>query len=488
MKSTVNEYGTVEIKLFSKYAIIDKSGLQISVRSYLGNEYFDQTINSLLLSESNSIEVADPITITLIKAPSDSYVIDKANIQSTVYSDEQYRWTHLPYVLEGLVMLKCPNCDAFQSEKGLLVFKTNANFVLFVLIDTNNELFMEQLIQDGFKKIQKYAFANHNEKSIKFTILAKICNFNDLISIDGSDTIFNNIAIIVGKCSHRGGMGDIVNELSYSEAIGVSDAKRSWAEGKCGIVMTNSENDILSFGVLNEIWSEKINVSGIGIDKRPFDIKINNNKESREVSYGLNKKLKYELALTVNPWPGVFNETNLIKIIARYCMCNSMNYSIQIKQQDSGFYTSVRPFSFQPWYPEESLTSEHIQIKIEGFEWSLGSIDINELGTTELLVNDANNNFKVIHVEVKLASSDEDCYISVIIWESTSDNSPMKIINHTEETIIIKQLYQLNDNLKISKFENSKRGSVKSEKIKTNKLTESCSEQIIKILPKNFSI
>jgi hypothetical protein len=45
----------------------------------------------------------------------------------------------------------------------------------------------------------------------------------------------------------------------------------------------------------------------------------------------------------------------------------------------------------------------------------------------------------VIHVEVKLADDDEDCYIAVIIWKCTIDNAGMLIENETDMPIVVQQ-------------------------------------------------
>ena len=101
LRSVVNNYGSIELKLYTKYAVIDKTGLHIHVRSFQGNEKQDQVVNSLLIpADKVPIVEHNPASICkLMKSPRSSYVFENSSVGGKVYADENHYWTHLPSAL-----------------------------------------------------------------------------------------------------------------------------------------------------------------------------------------------------------------------------------------------------------------------------------------------------------------------------------------------------------------------------------------------------
>merc|ERR1711871_592936 len=224
------------------------------------------------------------------------------------------------------------------------------------------------------------------------------------------------------------------------------DAKSSWALGMCGLTTTYTDNDKLCFGVHGEIWSQELSLAGIGLEKRPFEIKNTSNVSDKRLT-------NYELAYSVTSWPGLFKETSVVKIMPRYCIVNCMDLPLEIRQVVMGAKNpyskpmTLLPYTAEPWHPEDTQKNPSVQVKIKDFEWSLGTIDINEIGNCELLITNSEGRLLVAHVDVKLASGDDDCFISVIIWESTLENSSMKVKNDTNLAIHIRQVQVADDYL-----------------------------------------
>lgn len=125
MKWVLNQYGTVEIRLYSRYAIIDKTGdLHMSVRSFQGSDKTEQVVNSLLSLESKApLKPQNLETLSILRSPQPSYAFVTSRLGSPVYIDELHTWTHLPNALSGIGLLMCFNEDSTQTGKDVVQFQ-----------------------------------------------------------------------------------------------------------------------------------------------------------------------------------------------------------------------------------------------------------------------------------------------------------------------------------------------------------------------------
>jgi hypothetical protein len=169
-------------------------------------------------------------------------------------------------------------------------------------------------------------------------------------------------------------MDDVIDELRSNtdrENV-ILDNRQVWLEpgGQSGCFLLNLKNDKLHFGC-NDSWSPEMALTGIGFDKRPFEITCKN------------PKAFYELCLCNRPLPGAFKQTSLVKVFPRFMLLNCMADEMYICQV--GFESSLtllEPFSALPWHRTNGSSSANIKFRhrLHG-DWSIGSIDINEIGS-----------------------------------------------------------------------------------------------------------
>jgi hypothetical protein len=77
-----------------------------------------------------------------------------------------------------------------------------------------------------------------------------------------------------------------------------------------------------------------------------------------------------------------------------------------------------------------------VYLKTSSSEWSIGAIDLNEIGSYDILLPTAGMGLpEVLHVDVMLSpASDLSCYISVVIWKPLMTNrisAPVRVVNST---------------------------------------------------------
>jgi hypothetical protein len=86
-----------------------------------------------------------------------------------------------------------------------------------------------------------------------------------------------------------------------------------------------------------------------------------------------------------------------------------------------------------------------VQVRCRSSFWSLGSVDLNEIGTSMIHLprkDDSPEGEKgiILHVEVKVAAPQERCSVVIVIWKSTIESSTdMRISNDTDVTITVMQ-------------------------------------------------
>ncbi len=100
------------------------------------------------------------------------------------------------------------------------------------------------------------------------------------------------------------------------------------------------------------------------------------------------------------------------------------------------------------WHKAESDKGTKVQIKTNSTIWSYGCVDINEIGSTVLMLPAVEGNglkgstmeHIVIHVEVKFAEKNENCAVTVIIWrEILNTATAFSICNNSSYPVVFQQ-------------------------------------------------
>lgn len=136
-------------------------------------------------------------------------------------------------------------------------------------------------------------------------------------------------------------------------------------------------DDLVSIGInRGTIWSEDINI----------DVKFNHsNKNSFEIE-DRTCKISYQLSYCTKYLPGLYSESQLLIVMPRYCILNCVDEALYISQKGSEKYSEFKPYDANGWHKLDSSLGTVVQFRIESSVWSLGAIDINEVGASILFL------------------------------------------------------------------------------------------------------
>lgn len=143
-----------------------------------------------------------------------------------------------------------------------------------------------------------------------------------------------------------------------------------------------------------------------------------------------------------------------------------MDENVYFTQKSSKSMCEYQPYSPSAWHKLDSIRGTSVHIRTQSTIWSLGSIDLNELGTSVIHIPhksyDANISIGpsekdslsvfggvvggsytggiVIQVEVKIAESSDNCSVVVIIKRETAAvKTAMLIQNDAEVPVTVRQ-------------------------------------------------
>jgi len=88
----------------------------------------------------------------------------------------------------------------------------------------------------------------------------------------------------------------------------------------------------------------------------------------------------------------------------RFCIINCLDEAVELRQTDTRETLFVEPFHSEGWHKTEASGSSTVQLRTQSSLWSYGSIDVNEIGGSILLLpnvsSSSNLRLIVVHVEV----------------------------------------------------------------------------------------
>ena len=152
---------------------------------------------------------------------------------------------------------------------------------------------------------------------------------------------------------------------------------------------------------------------------------------------------------------------------------NCLDEPVMVVQKGSKDVLEIAPYQGEGWHKSRASSGTSVQIRSASSMWSLGSIDLNEVGRSILHLprrsaaspreDASNSNVKkdmkkhgnegkiengagngdgplIILVEVKIAEPTENCSLVVVIWQATIESSTMFAIrNDSDVQVTVKQ-------------------------------------------------
>ena len=191
---------------------------------------------------------------------------------------------------------------------------------------------------------------------------------------------------------------------------------------------------------------------------------VENTKVAIEVS---TPETTHQLAYSISHLDGDYDETMLVTVTHKFRVLNAGGSPVFVRSANaatSAEACELRPNQFTPLSPAVSgkitkgndychvffrsldLLIYLVFFKSSSSEWSIGSLDLNQIGSYDILLPVASQEPEVLHVEVSLAPhTDLSCYISVAVWRIDLRDvatAPLRLKNTCDSPISVIQAGQ----------------------------------------------
>jgi SHR-binding domain of vacuolar-sorting associated protein 13 len=123
---------------------------------------------------------------------------------------------------------------------------------------------------------------------------------------------------------------------------------------------------------------------------------------------------------------------------------NCLETSIMLVQRGSKEILEIAPYQAEGWHKARASVGTSVQLRSLSTLWSLGSVDLNEVGRSALHLprkglTPSDPPF-VVHVEVKIAEPTDHCSVVVVIWQACVETSTaLSIRNDSDVSVTVKQ-------------------------------------------------
>lgn len=456
---------STEVCVFSRGVLLDRTGLGLSVRGLCSNSahvitrrtWSDERARGTDEGSFKTAAAPDEEVVGGGLSSCASVVLDRLRLKSRrryllttgdlgdlVYTDRDLRWTQLPSKLRKRAYLSPPCDDRSVRTSALIQFVTNRTAVVFVLYDIRNNAPPPWLVTDGFRRISEQAIArrvvNGRVQETHYVGWGKHFNAGESVSLGANilkDSRSMYVVFVVGSSCARQ-TAELLEQIPMDCSLQHEAMQATWLYGGNGLTMFYTDSNKISIGaVRGTAWCEQVNTKLLSSSKGLFEILDKRSKKG------------YQLAYSVSYMPGIFRRTQVVAIMPRFCIVNCMDEPIEIRQTSTLETLFVEPFHAEGWHKNDATRNTLVQLRSQSSMWSFGSVDVNEVGTSVLLLPSAerqtllrssHHSLMVAHIEVKLAELTENCAVVVVIWRATIETgASLSVRNDTDVPIVLQQ-------------------------------------------------
>ena len=468
-----------EITVFSKNILIDRAGLDLSVRSSrkwksIERRSFNKSETFVSVERINGLKYLQIIRESSVFSPlflenfhvnsrrgySFVHALDKGD---KVYTDRDVTWVHLPPIMQKQIFV-CTSCDDYASKsRDLIKFTVNRISIVLILVEASCISSLkappEWFVLTGFRRIIQSAiarkFSEGQQSDIHYLMFGKLYSRGDEVVLGGAETYgvsgFMYAVSLIDPTTLKDmpdeDIADLIGQISVDFGNKVAEIHHDWIDGGEGICMFHTDdgtNITVGTSKINTVWSDEIDLRIPKSAKTSFEIV---NKTTNHA---------YQLIYTVSPLSGLFHRTQVVTIMPHYCVVNCMDEPIEMRQQFTQQTLIVEPFKHACWHKADYKKSTKLHLRSESSQWSHGCIDVNEVGSSVFLlpskdwfVGSSNHNAVVAQVEVKLAEAHERCSVVIVVWKASRETgSAISIKNDSDIPITINQAGVFEDKLK----------------------------------------
>lgn len=208
-----------------------------------------------------------------------------------------------------------------------------------------------------------------------------------------------------------------------------------WLQRDVGVSLFQGGRDnSISMGVFcgKEGWYPNLSMDSLNSKKTAIEIIDTRSRNA------------VNIALTLTPLTAInsCSQTHLLTVIPCYVVVNYMDEPIEFLHPFCSTQTTESSASFshlfivpakssQPWHRPATIPGTAIRLRTASSMASIGSVDLNEIGTTLLVLpiqlqptssSSSSSNRRttqiVAHIEVKLAEDSDLSYMNIVVWQS----------------------------------------------------------------------
>jgi hypothetical protein len=191
----------------------------------------------------------------------------------------------------------------------------------------------------------------------------------------------------------------------------------SWAVGAHGLALFEPGENKFAISTKNGQASMKnLTVESFGASKTNYEI------------FDAEKQCFYHVSIKCEPYPLAADLTRVLTVVSSFHVVNCLSEALFLRQKDAAPAANVALIPARqtaPWHSPGTSVDFNVYLRIESCDWSLGTLNINEIGTTTLILPNSgpadpnSNSFRVINAEVRFSEPDDPSYITIVIWESS---------------------------------------------------------------------
>jgi len=457
MLSREGKSRSIEIDIYSRGALVDSTGLRINVLSKSTNGTHISRSTFVDVASENTVEVGaiggviDSRSILNISFLGEPISFSVCMPGKQTYSDDTIVWKYFPPLILDQLYMVLPNNFARKFSSNELSFRVDEEVIVVVLLDKSVNSFRKWLRENSYIQVfgQCIAYDPETEEDMFYELFGRVCRIGEVVQMSISPELETNSVClcILPKLS------PLRREIEVSDCMTTAEANDSWVHGGNGLTLFDFDDGRIAIGAKVSpkgplIWSKDLDLGTAAkavVTKMPFEI---------HSSYVNGKRGSYLLAYKVTKLPGTFHRTELITVMSRYCIVNYSDESLDICQGDDFVHSAtIKPYDTRGWHLRDESVGTIVRFRLHSTGWSLGHVDINDIGTSVFLlpptvVRTSNGEVtdysvkqkSILHVEIKIADEPENCMINVIIWKATSRlDSVYSIRNESDRHICVKQ-------------------------------------------------
>jgi len=377
---------------------------------------------------------------------SNEYLLTKANHAELVYTDRQFLWSHLPEALRGHQYIRLACNDKLRQARQFVEFEVEQACFVIVLVDMRTRGALKWLKEDGFLEMLGHAVARRihlgQMQELCYTPHGKFFEAGAHVTLRGNFckeiTAMYTVFIVPAPAGNEASSpleDAFFSQIAFHNSYNRDLANSCWQDGGGGLCLFHSGDDTMAIGVRNgQAWSEELGITMANVTHtESFEVVDTATNEAFQLTYSM----RY--------LPGLFSRTQEIIVMPRFCVVNLMDEELMVVQRGCKDVRTYHPYRADGWHKHDVSLETCVQFRCRSSFWSLGTVDISEIGTSSLHLprkddSTAGADAIVLHVEVKVASPGEHCSVVILVWRATVESSTdLSIQNDTDCAITVMQ-------------------------------------------------